>query len=196
MSNLKAYIFGSGGHAQVLYSILSLKYEVNFISKDSEDEYFQSPKQFEDDIFFIGIGSNTIRTEIFNKCKKSNLRLGNCIAPNAFIDPSVKIGEGNFIGYSCQILVNSIIGDNIIINTSSVVDHDCAIGDHTQITSGVILGGATSIGQNCFVGISSSILPGISIGDNCNVMAGSLVTKSFEDSFLLGGYPAKTLRRL
>lgn len=53
------------------------------------------------------------------------------------------------------------------------------------------------IGNNCWIGMNSVILPGVKLGNNTVVGAGSIVTKSFEDGFVvIGGNPAKVLKTL
>lgn len=194
MTNNKAYIFGNGGHAKVIKSIINNNFDVSFISKDDENEIFANPDKYKEATFFIGIGDNQIRKSVFEKCKQASLNLGNCVAPNAYVDQSAIIGNGVFIGFGANILVDAKIGDNVIINTMSNVDHDCEVKDHSQLTAGVVLGGEVKIGESCLLGINSAIIPGKKIGDNCQLMAGSLVTKDFDSSSLLGGYPAKKMR--
>lgn len=53
----------------------------------------------------------------------------------------------------------------------------------------------TRIGANCFIGGQSLILPGVTIGDSCIVGAGSVVTKPVPDNCIVGGNPARILRR-
>lgn len=54
-----------------------------------------------------------------------------------------------------------------------------------------------NIGDNCWIGMNSMILPGVTLGDNTIVGAGSVVTKSFEDGYMvIAGNPAKLIYRL
>ena len=53
----------------------------------------------------------------------------------------------------------------------------------------------TRIGRNCFIGGRALILPGVEIGDSCIVGAGSVVTKSVPANCVVGGNPARILRR-
>lgn len=39
------------------------------------------------------------------------------------------------------------------------------------------------------------ILPGVKIGNGCIIGAGAVVTKSFEDYCVIGGNPAKLLKK-
>ena len=51
------------------------------------------------------------------------------------------------------------------------------------------------INKNVWIGANSVILPGVNIGKNCIVGAGSIVTKSFEENSIIGGNPAKLIRK-
>ena len=50
------------------------------------------------------------------------------------------------------------------------------------------------IGSHCWLGANAVILPGVQLGDGVVVGAGSVVTKSFPDSCVIGGVPARVLR--
>lgn len=51
------------------------------------------------------------------------------------------------------------------------------------------------IGNNCWVGSKVTVLDGVEIGDGCIVAAGSVVTKSFPNNSIIGGVPAKLLKK-
>jgi maltose O-acetyltransferase len=51
------------------------------------------------------------------------------------------------------------------------------------------------IGSRCFVGAGSMILPGVTIGDECIVGAGSVVFDDVPARSIVGGNPARILRR-
>lgn len=52
------------------------------------------------------------------------------------------------------------------------------------------------IQDNCFIGLNSIILPGVTIGKNSIIGAGSIVTKDVEENSIVGGNPAKIIKRL
>lgn len=85
------------------------------------------------------------------------------------------------------------------------------IGSNCQITKGVKAythGGAqiarkqypkfdffgkVKIGNYVYIGNDSLIMPGVTIGSNCIIAAGSVVTKSIPDGYVIGGNPAKII---
>ena len=69
-------------------------------------------------------------------------------------------------------------------------DHPLAERDGHPATKG-----ATIIGNDVWIGYRSTILSGVEIGDGSIIAAGSIVTKSFRPYSIIGGNPAKLIRR-
>jgi maltose O-acetyltransferase len=57
-------------------------------------------------------------------------------------------------------------------------------------------GGDIIIGDDVWIGMDCTILGGVSIGNGSVVAAGSVVTKSIPDNVLVGGVPAKVIKRI
>ena len=51
-------------------------------------------------------------------------------------------------------------------------------------------------GRNGWVGSNATILQGVTIGDNAVIAAGAVVTKDVEPATIVGGVPAKVIRRI
>lgn len=51
------------------------------------------------------------------------------------------------------------------------------------------------IGRRCFIGGGSTIMPGVTIGDECIVGGGSVVFEDVPHRSIVGGNPARILRR-
>lgn len=57
--------------------------------------------------------------------------------------------------------------------------------------------GPIKIGKYCWIGMNSVILPGVELGDFTIVAAGSVVTKSFIEGYVvIGGIPAKAIKSI
>ncbi len=52
------------------------------------------------------------------------------------------------------------------------------------------------IKRNAWIGAAAIILPGVTIGENAIVAAGSVVTKDVPDNMIVGGNPAKAIRKI
>lgn len=85
------------------------------------------------------------------------------------------------------------------------------IGNYTLIAPNVIMpgrnhniynyrihdNGGIKIGNYCWIGANSVILPNVELGDHTIVGAGSVVTKSFKDGYvIIAGNPAKPIKIL
>ena len=52
------------------------------------------------------------------------------------------------------------------------------------------------IGKNCWIGAKVTILDGVVIGDNCVIAAGAVVTKSMPSNIVIGGVPARQIKKI
>lgn len=52
------------------------------------------------------------------------------------------------------------------------------------------------IGKNVWIGANATVLHGVTIGDGAVVAAGAVATKDVEPNTIVGGVPAKLIKRI
>ena len=111
---------------------------------------------------------------------------------------NIFLGEDCFINFNCTILdeakvtigKNAFLGPNISIYTA------CHPLDVEKRNRFIEWAEPVVIGDNVWIGGNVTILPGVTIGDNVVVGAGSVVTKNIPSNVVVGGNPAKVIKKL
>lgn len=108
------------------------------------------------------------------------------------------IGDKLIIGKFCQIAtgVRFIMnGANHAINGFSTFPF-CAFGnDWESVPLAPNIKGDTIIGNDVWIGYNALLMPGVKIGDGAIIASGSVVTKDVEAYSIVGGNPAKLIRK-
>lgn len=142
--------------------------------------------------FFIAIGNNMVRENIFHSLSAQKLKSANAIHPSAIICPTALLSsQGIMISAGAVINALAEIGTGAICNTSCVIEHECIVGEFSHIGPGAILCGNVKVGRQSFVGAGAVIRQGITVGDNVIIGAGAVVVKNIPDNRTVIGIPAK-----
>lgn len=211
---MQTFIYGAGGQAKIAYDAIENGINKNIMVVGFIDDkkpagevvinnikVLGSSQNLENIIkahnikgFFVAIGDNAVRKQIYEKLLSMNLEPVNAIHKTAVISPYAKIGKGVLINSGALINVNAVIGDNTIINTGAIIEHDNVLGSHVHIGPGACLGGTVEIGDLTFVGLNATIRNNTKIGKNSIVGMGSAVVKDVPDNVIYAGNPARFLK--
>jgi len=207
---LEIVLIGSGGHANILWELLSFSTDYSLLGVVSPSK----PNHLLADACWLykndneciqkldrkkvslinGIGSVgriNLRAKIYQKYSQAGFQFSKVIHPSAVIANSCEIAE------SVQIMAGTIlqtgvsIGDNVLLNTGASIDHDCNIGRSSHIAPGVVISGDVSIGDETHIGTGARVIQGVKIGNNCVVGAGVTVLADVPDGKVL--HPAQSL---
>ena len=125
------------------------------------------------------------------------------------IDNSVAIVSPFYCDCGCRIT----IGKNVTINKGAtiispgkvVIEDNVLIGPEVKIATvdhdlndrhNLFLFGMVTIKENAWICIGAIICPGVTIGRNAVVAAGAVVTKDVPDNVVVGGNPARIIKKM
>lgn len=109
---------------------------------------------------------------------------------------NITIGENVFINAGCKfqdqggITIGnaSLIGHNVVMAT---LNHDLAPEKRSTMHPAPII-----IEENVWIGSNATILSGVTIGNGAIVAAGAVVTKDIGANTIVGGVPAKFIKKV
>ncbi len=109
---------------------------------------------------------------------------------------NITIGKNVFINSGCKfqdqggiaIGDGALIGHNVVLAT---LNHDLAPEKRSAMHPAPIV-----IGKNVWIGSNATILPGVTIGEGAIVAAGAVVTKDVLANTIVGGVPAKLIKKI
>ena len=109
---------------------------------------------------------------------------------------NITLGKGVFINEGCcfqdqggiEIGDNALIGQQVVIAT---LNHDLIPEKRANMIPAPV-----KIGNRVWIGAHATILAGVTIGDNAVVAAGAVVTKDVPANVVVGGVPAKIIKKI
>lgn len=120
------------------------------------------------------------------------------LSPGSNLAKDLIIDEYAYIGPQCTIAQGVSIGKyTMLANDVMIVggDHNFRNPELPIIFAGREERKKTHIGVDCWIGAGTIIMSGVTIGDGALVAAGSVVTKDVEPYVIVGGVPAKQIKR-
>ncbi|HJE65838.1 MAG TPA: sugar O-acetyltransferase [Campylobacter avium] len=135
---------------------------------------------------------------IFEEIIDSKLEGNAWIMPPFNVDfgRNIKVGKNFLLQQNCTFMDRGgiEIGDDVFIGPKcniTTINHDFNPNNRqATFCKGV------KIGSRVWIGINVTICPGVSIGDNSIIAAGSVVTKDVPANVIVGGNPARVIKKL
>ena len=119
-------------------------------------------------------------------------------------DPLIKIGNGCDFGYFNHITCCNkiLIGDGVLTGMNVIIsdnNHGTVDMDEMKIKPierQLVSKGEVTIGNNVWIGDKVAILSGVHIGDGAIIAANAVVTKDVPAYSVVGGVPAKLIKKV
>lgn len=202
----KVAIWGAGGHARVIVSIVRLNEQNDQLMLGVFDDSFTGDLEliqgvpllgtFNDIIkykeqiesFFIALGDNVARSTAYNFLQKNGFKLPPLIHPKTFIERDAIIENATVVCMGAQLTPEVKIGKGCILNTGCSVDHESIIGNFVHLAPQAVIAGRTTIGDYTFVGMNACIGDKLTIGTNVIIGAGSTVLRDVPDNTKVLGF--------
>lgn len=119
------------------------------------------------------------------------------VKSGAEISPRSRVGNNSELGTRCMVQANVEIGDHVIMGPDVKIYSRNHKSDRIDIPiqeqGKEIL--ETKIGNDVWIGANVIILAGVIIGNHSIVAAGSVVSKNIDDYSVVGGCPAKLIKK-
>jgi virginiamycin A acetyltransferase len=132
----------------------------------------------------------------------SKVAIGSQIKPGTIIGHDVRINGPATIRGAGRAVIGPYcaIGHRLTIITENHVTHFPNMQFQLQLELGIrpkefVLAGDVDIGPACWVGDGVTILPGVTVGVGAVLAAGSVVTRDVAPFAVVGGVPAREIRR-
>lgn len=205
-------IYGAGATAQELYEMIQNNTKIQkwqsfvFLDDTKPQGFFLGIPRLSFETFskmydknsaeiIIAIGEPTVRGKLYQQAKKEGYSFATIIHPEAYVAPSVHLGEGCIVKMLSIISSNTVIGNNVYIQSNAIVGHDVVIKDNCQISSYSNISGHCSIGENVFIGVNSCIKDEINIGNNVIIGMAAAVMKNVDSDVTVLGNPARVIAK-
>lgn len=109
---------------------------------------------------------------------------------------NIFVGKNVFINSGCRFQDQGgiTIGDGVLIGHNVVLatlNHDIDPRKRSTMHPAPIV-----IGKNVWIGANATVVPGVSIGDGAVIAAGAVVTKDVPANVIIGGVPAKIIKKI
>ena len=116
------------------------------------------------------------------------------------VDDTARVTIGDYVFMGRGVLLD--VAEHVAIGSHTLLAPGVFITDHNHRTAAGLLIDAQDcksahvcIGVDVWIGARAVVLPGVTIGDGAVIGAGAVVTSDVDPSAVVGGVPAREIRR-
>ena len=138
----------------------------------------------------VCVGNAKVRRKLFDEIAATPLRFGQVIHPSAYVAETAQLGEGVIICPLSFVGPFARIEDNVAVNVHAAIGHDAVLRHSAVISPAAAINGYARCGVASFVGAGAILYPGAELGDYSKLSAGSVLSRSVGEGYLMHGNPA------
>jgi sugar O-acyltransferase (sialic acid O-acetyltransferase NeuD family) len=202
-NTIPVIIIGGGGGAKMILDSLkySTKYKVVGILDDKLEIGFEVMGVYvvgnvndveqllkmgiNNFILAFGVLSNRhVRHDLFLSLKRLGCNFPNIIHPQAIVEDSVLMGEGNVILAMANVGSCVKLGNLNYINNNALISHDCVLHDNIHLAPASVLASSIIIESNVLIGMNATLYYGIRIGSDSTILNGLIINNSISKSII------------
>ncbi len=116
-----------------------------------------------------GIGNYAVRWKIFGLLQQNGFEFPTVIHPSAFVEDTVSLADGVQVLAQSYISSETSVGFGTLINAGVVISHDGKIGKCVNLSPGALLAGAVTVADFAQVGMGATVNLGVKIGERARV---------------------------
>jgi acetyltransferase-like isoleucine patch superfamily enzyme len=136
--------------------------------------------------------------DIFSRLIGSQVDATFALFPPFFTDcgKNIHVGKNVFFNSGCRFQDQGgiTIGDRVLIGHNVVLatlNHHIDPRKRSNMHPAPII-----IGNDVWIGANATVVPGVTIGDSAVIAAGAVVTKDVHPNVIVGGVPAKIIKKI
>ena len=185
--NDRVFIYGGGGQAKTLISLLRLlDYQITGIVDDSlpggaivsgvpvlgDRSVLPELLQNGTDAAVNavgGIGHYEIRKAVFDILRDAGFRFPTLVHPTAFVEDTAQLADGVQVLAQSYVSSESTVGFGTLINAGVVISHDCRIGRVVNLSPGALIAGGVTLEDYCQIGMGATVNLGLTVGSHARV---------------------------
>lgn len=203
-------LWGSGGHAKVLASLLrtrgsrvvalfdsspveaALPNVPLFVGREGFGQWYSTWGENTRLCGAVAIGSATLaRIELLGLFVQHGILVPPIVHPAAAVCDDATLDRGSQVMAGAVVSSNARVGEVTIVNHRATIDHECVLGAGVHVAPGATVCGCVNIGDHAFVGAGAVILPRLKIGAHAVIGAGAVVTRDVAPGTTVLGVPAR-----
>ena len=121
-----------------------------------------------------------------------------CLFPPFYTDygRNITVGRNVFINTGCRFQDQG----GIVLGDGALIGHNVVLAtlnhDEDPAKRHILHAAPIVLGKNVWIGANATVVPGVTIGDGAIVAAGAVVTRDVPPATVVGGVPARVIKKI